>query len=184
MALINCPECGQQVSDSAVFCPNCNYPLKRDFAPVKKSLPKNLNFIGLLILSLSIVILSIVYLVTNSNFFDNDSSLKIDVEDYYAQLTTSEKAVYKALTDNLRNFKDPTSVKVIGGKVQDGHSINYLLISAKNGFGGSSSDCYAIYTDSTLSWDKYESSSIFCEGNLNHQSAFNSLLKEYISDNY
>lgn len=28
MALINCPECGKKVSDSAVMCPNCGYNVK------------------------------------------------------------------------------------------------------------------------------------------------------------
>ncbi len=27
MALINCPECSKQISDKAVSCPNCGYPL-------------------------------------------------------------------------------------------------------------------------------------------------------------
>ena len=27
MALINCPECSKEVSDSAPSCPNCGYPL-------------------------------------------------------------------------------------------------------------------------------------------------------------
>lgn len=27
MALINCPECGKQVSDKAVSCPNCGCPI-------------------------------------------------------------------------------------------------------------------------------------------------------------
>lgn len=33
MALINCPECGGMVSDAAVSCPHCGYPLKKE--PVK-----------------------------------------------------------------------------------------------------------------------------------------------------
>lgn len=28
MALINCPECGKEVSDKAANCPNCGYPLE------------------------------------------------------------------------------------------------------------------------------------------------------------
>ena len=28
MALINCPECGSQVSDSAGACPNCGHPMR------------------------------------------------------------------------------------------------------------------------------------------------------------
>lgn len=27
MALINCPECGKQISDKAASCPNCGYPI-------------------------------------------------------------------------------------------------------------------------------------------------------------
>lgn len=30
MALINCPECGKEVSDKAKTCPNCGNPLKPD----------------------------------------------------------------------------------------------------------------------------------------------------------
>lgn len=36
MALVNCPECGKQVSDQATNCPHCGYPLKR----VEKEKPK------------------------------------------------------------------------------------------------------------------------------------------------
>jgi len=30
MALTNCPDCGAQVSDSAVVCPQCGFPMRRD----------------------------------------------------------------------------------------------------------------------------------------------------------
>ncbi|MFI5458653.1 MAG: zinc-ribbon domain-containing protein [Isosphaerales bacterium] len=37
MALINCPECKREVSDNALSCPQCGYPIaagaKRDSAP-------------------------------------------------------------------------------------------------------------------------------------------------------
>lgn len=29
MALINCPECGKEISDRAEACPNCGYPIKK-----------------------------------------------------------------------------------------------------------------------------------------------------------
>lgn len=29
MALINCPECGKEISDSAMNCPNCGYPINK-----------------------------------------------------------------------------------------------------------------------------------------------------------
>lgn len=29
MAMINCPECGQEISDKADKCPNCGNPIKK-----------------------------------------------------------------------------------------------------------------------------------------------------------
>ena len=37
MALIKCPECGRDVSDSAITCPNCGYPLKQNQEEEKES---------------------------------------------------------------------------------------------------------------------------------------------------
>ena len=34
MALINCPECGKEISDAAASCPHCGYPIK---GPLPKS---------------------------------------------------------------------------------------------------------------------------------------------------
>jgi len=31
MALINCPECGKEISDKAASCPNCGIVLKKKF---------------------------------------------------------------------------------------------------------------------------------------------------------
>ena len=31
MALIKCPECGKEVSDTVKECPNCGFKLKKDF---------------------------------------------------------------------------------------------------------------------------------------------------------
>lgn len=41
MALTKCPECGLQVSDKAVACPHCGYPLCGDAQPIKS--PKRSN---------------------------------------------------------------------------------------------------------------------------------------------
>lgn len=37
MALINCPEYNHQISDKALSCPNCGYPINQDI---------NTNFLG------------------------------------------------------------------------------------------------------------------------------------------
>lgn len=36
MALINCPECNKQISDSATNCPNCGFPLSKIKEPIKQ----------------------------------------------------------------------------------------------------------------------------------------------------
>lgn len=40
MALINCPECGKEVSDSAVMCPNCGYNVKNHVDNQKTNIDK------------------------------------------------------------------------------------------------------------------------------------------------
>lgn len=36
MALMNCPECNHQISDKAVSCPNCGFPLSNCSASIQK----------------------------------------------------------------------------------------------------------------------------------------------------
>lgn len=60
MALINCPECGKEISDQVKNCPNCGYPLKK-----KKniSLPKiKIRYIVIpIILIIAVVIGNIIW---------------------------------------------------------------------------------------------------------------------------
>lgn len=39
MALINCRECGKQISDQAASCPHCGAPLKTNPAPQQNQAP-------------------------------------------------------------------------------------------------------------------------------------------------
>ena len=43
MALIKCPECELQVSDKALSCPHCGYPLKGSAEPKRRSTPKRMR---------------------------------------------------------------------------------------------------------------------------------------------
>lgn len=36
MALINCPECGKEISDKAISCPNCGVPLSKEISLLEK----------------------------------------------------------------------------------------------------------------------------------------------------
>lgn len=58
MALINCPECGKEISDQVKNCPNCGYPLKK-----KKniSLPKiKIRYIVIPIILIIAVVIGII----------------------------------------------------------------------------------------------------------------------------
>lgn len=59
MALFNCPECGKEISDQAVSCPHCGYPLKPDatLVTVKKRTPGR----GFAITGLVLGIFGVVY---------------------------------------------------------------------------------------------------------------------------
>ena len=41
MALINCPECGKQVSTAAKACPNCGYPVAERLGKTQEPTPKS-----------------------------------------------------------------------------------------------------------------------------------------------
>lgn len=38
MSMVECPECGKEVSDNAVMCPNCGYGVKEHFFKIKNLL--------------------------------------------------------------------------------------------------------------------------------------------------
>ena len=43
MALMNCPECDLQVSDKALFCPHCGFPLKGTKEQKRRYIPKRMR---------------------------------------------------------------------------------------------------------------------------------------------
>ena len=53
MALINCPECGKEISDSTKICPHCGYKLKNKSASKKWIIP-------VIIISIVVIIALIV----------------------------------------------------------------------------------------------------------------------------
>lgn len=74
MALINCPECGKEVSDSAVMCPNCGFTItQKNNNNERKSIPKKLLIIALVIL---VILLGICFflgkLLSYKGYWDNN----------------------------------------------------------------------------------------------------------------
>ena len=66
MALIFCPDCGKEVSDSASNCPNCAYPLNRLKSNTMSPaiLNNQLVVAGYVVVFLSLLILPIIFMIT------------------------------------------------------------------------------------------------------------------------
>ncbi|MBQ3356851.1 MAG: zinc ribbon domain-containing protein [Oscillospiraceae bacterium] len=66
MALLNCPECGKEISDQALSCPHCGYPLQQDsmVVVVKKKSPGRGFGIAGLVLGILGVVYSWVFLLS------------------------------------------------------------------------------------------------------------------------
>lgn len=86
MSLINCPECGHEVSTSALECPNCGRPLHRPAAvpdsvvtavPVERSGFPNWAFIPLGILGA--LLLLVVFLMISRNGGEEANSVNINI---------------------------------------------------------------------------------------------------------
>lgn len=72
MALINCPECGKEISDNAAICPECGNPIKQQKSKQKIILP------FIIIITLIAVITGILsYYI--SNYVSNKA---VDPEEY------------------------------------------------------------------------------------------------------
>ena len=65
MALIFCPDCGKEVSDSAIACPNCAYPLSKLNSQISYPIHPNNQLIiaGYLAIFLSLLILPIFFML-------------------------------------------------------------------------------------------------------------------------
>lgn len=61
MAMINCPECGKNISEKAFSCPNCGYPLNENAVDTKISIRSKMPGRGLGIAGMIMGILGVVY---------------------------------------------------------------------------------------------------------------------------
>lgn len=91
MALINCPECGKEISDSTKICPHCGYKLKNKSDSKKWIIP-------VIIISIVVIIALIVTAVAltgkkGNNKNDTQSAISSTVQE-----TTADKSV--SLNDN------------------------------------------------------------------------------------
>lgn len=116
MALINCPECGKQVSDTAPACPHCGYPIIEDGEPAESVGPnkqKKNNLLGWGGIILAIFIVWAIAKTCGSdaeNSYENTpadtSSIttnEVSKEDKQEEIKIYDKYNYKIV--NIQPFK-------------------------------------------------------------------------------
>lgn len=136
MALINCPECKKEVSDSAKTCPHCGYKLIEDevqrtntqsIKPKKKS--------GCLTLFIIVAVLLVILYIIGSNGDDSSSSSSTSTNKFLAY-NYAENFVEKKL-------KSPSTAEYPGVSEKDRHITDlgggkYKIdswVDSQNGFG-------------------------------------------------
>jgi len=138
MALIDCPECGKQVSDSAPSCPHCGYVLTQqedDEEPVYV-FPKKRKKISSL--GWAVIIIIIVLIIGFLKDCGGDSSDSNKTK-YYS----SQDAYIEAESFVKKNLKSPSTAEFPGWSIAEKH-VKYLssnkysiesYVDSQNSFG-------------------------------------------------
>jgi len=136
MALINCPECKKEVSDSAKTCPHCGYKLieddvKKTDSQSKKNKKKN----GCLTLLIIGAVLIVIFYIIGSNGDDSSSN---------SSTSTNKFLAYNYAEDFVeKKLKSPSTAEFPGISEKDGHITDlgggkYKIdswVDSQNGFG-------------------------------------------------
>lgn len=67
MALIKCPECGKEVSDSALICPQCGYPIKTPLQSSIQTVQDNNHKKYFVVSNIALIIVAIMWFWRESN---------------------------------------------------------------------------------------------------------------------
>ena len=117
MALIKCPECGKEISDTIRKCPNCGYR--------KKTKPdKKIFIIGGAIVALALIIGVVLMLFIREK-----------------PLTVLEQQAVDCITNYKAMLKNPNSLQVHKIRWEKNEFVEdmifiYIDVSGQNGFGG------------------------------------------------
>ncbi len=166
MALINCPECGKEVSDTAKKCPNCGYALKKSQIAnpkVKKTLLIVICALAVIVASFFVIksvspnlFRSVDDMLADGNYFDaynkaSSEELKQDV--------MRENAIAFCAADADSMLKDPTSfILKSGAQVSAGNKAVLLEVIAKNSYGSNVVNYWYYDYDSTSQSYEYAAS--------------------------
>ncbi len=134
MALINCPECGKEISDTVKKCPHCGFGIR-----AKKQISKKGKLLLILVPAVLVVLCVGAFIFLNT-------------------LTETEQQVVNCVQEVKDRLKNPDSLKVYeiqyhakDESKESDFEDNYLMVyfGAENGFGGTNSS-YATFKDWSL----------------------------------
>jgi len=106
MALINCPECGNQVSDKATACPKCAFPLKTNnsvriaLADPRLVASQN-NYLTFSRLKMEIYDNDSNELLWSGKLSDEVASFKVEKPTYIRTVVNGHTEIYRNLSDCL-----------------------------------------------------------------------------------
>ncbi len=150
MAIINCPECGKEISDKAKICINCGYPINSDLDNIQpkpdnielkqenvdpvlpnwtpqgsyeKSHPKSKKIIvTVIIFAMIAIITSVVIIIINEN-----------------TLSFEEEQVYNVASIYKKDLKNPNSMELHGDAAfiidKDFNYYTFFTVSGNNSYG-------------------------------------------------
>lgn len=151
MALINCKECGKEMSDTLKKCPHCGY-INQDLK--NETLEKIKTNKRLLITILVVIAIVIVEIVGYNKKVEQD---RIQAEIQANTLTEDEKMIASVVKKLQSSLKNPDSLQVfeiIYHKGDDESATVIIDNSGQNGFGGTTRRryMYLIKTDGTITY--------------------------------
>lgn len=142
MALIRCPECGQEVSNLAPTCIHCGYPLNEEQidtvsqqvdTPAKKPKSEPLTKKKKIIIAVCCIA---VLLISYFSLF---------------HLGEDEQYTYDLVIANISSFKSPKQVDILSGTAgwmeEDHEPYAFVCISATNSYGAEVTGYYCLHPD-------------------------------------
>lgn len=166
MALIECPECGKEVSDTAKKCPNCGYTLKKSII----ANPKFKKTLLIVVCILAVIGASFFAIkLISPNLFRSVDDMLADgtYVDAYGKASSDEQkqdimredAIAFCAADAVGMLKDPTSFTLkSGAQVNAGNKSVLLEVIAKNSYGNNVVNYWYYDYDSTTQSYEYAAS--------------------------
>lgn len=148
MALIQCKECGKEITDTVRKCPHCGF-VNKDRKQEKMDKGKNFIKQHLKIISIVVIvlILGIIVVIGYNKKVEQD---RIQAEIEANRLTDDEKIGAKAvkiLKSNLKNQDSLSVYEIWYRKTQTSAEQVLIDYSAQNGFGGANRNIAMIEND-------------------------------------